>query len=187
MDIDWREPSREADAWIVQHIMGRDVFWTAITGCPEGEEVAPDPHEELRTEAAFSVTRGPAYMAWCCCGSISPEKAPRYPELGGHSSFCLDVVPHYTADIADAWQIVKALARAGYWCQMRTPFGVGEYNDGYWCGFTPHLAGGWNGIPDDWTPAPTMPLAICAAACAWFDNTQRPTPPASAVSTPPRP
>ena len=70
----------------------------------------------------------------------------------------------YTVNIAAAFQVVDAMNERGYWAQMRSPFGTGENNDGWWCGFTPHGSTGWNGRPDHWTSAPTLPLAICRAA-----------------------
>lgn len=66
--------------------------------------------------------------------------------------------------IPDAWDVTEDMHVRGYWCQMRTPFGTGEHDDGYWAGFTPHLTTGWNGKPDNWTQAQTLPLAICRAA-----------------------
>lgn len=69
-------------------------------------------------------------------------------------------------DIADAWMVISRMEEKGFWAQTRTPFGLSQCNDGYWCGFTPHLATGWNGTPDDWTSAKTQPMAICLAALA---------------------
>lgn len=69
-------------------------------------------------------------------------------------------VPWFSRSIDAAWMIVEALEKRGLWCQMRTPFD----DDGYWAGFTPHNTTGWNGKPDHWTQAETMPLAICLAA-----------------------
>lgn len=69
-----------------------------------------------------------------------------------------------SADFAAAMMVVDKLDEEGYWAQMNTPFGKDEYNDGYWCGFTPHLATGWNGVPDHWTQADTLAKAICIAA-----------------------
>jgi hypothetical protein len=84
------------------------------------------------------------------------------PIGGGYATFA--VVPHYSTDIAAAWQIVEMMERRGYWCQMRTPFQAGDGGDGFWAGFTPHGTSGWNGRPDHWTDATILPLAICLAA-----------------------
>jgi len=81
-------------------------------------------------------------------------------------------VPHYSTDIAASWKVVAAMEKRGYWCQMRTPFGTKAQNldDGYWCGFTPHGTSGWNGTPDHWTSASTLPHAICLAALAAMER-----------------
>lgn len=75
-------------------------------------------------------------------------------------SFC----PMYSTDIAAAWQVVEKMQERGMWAQLRTPFGKGKMDDGFWCGFTPMLTTGWNGRPDHNTSAAMMPLAICLAA-----------------------
>lgn len=67
----------------------------------------------------------------------------------------------YSTDIAAAWQVVAAMEARGYWCRMQTPFRPG---DSYRAGFTLHGVSGWNGRPDHWTAAETLPLAICCAA-----------------------
>jgi len=71
-----------------------------------------------------------------------------------------------STDIAAGWQVVEQMQSLGYWCQARTPFGPpgSKGCDGCWAGFTPHLTTGWNGRPDGWTHAETLPLAICRAA-----------------------
>lgn len=76
-----------------------------------------------------------------------------------------DSTPKYSTDIAAAFAVVMAMEARGYWCQMRTPF-MPPQGDGYWAGFTPHATTGWNGTPDHWTSAETLPLAICRAALA---------------------
>ncbi len=74
------------------------------------------------------------------------------------------VLPHFSTDITAAWLVVQALEKRGFWCEMRTPFSEPFKRDGYWAGFTPHGTSGWNGCPDHWTDAATLPLAICLAA-----------------------
>ena len=76
----------------------------------------------------------------------------------------LDPLPLYSTSIADAWSIVDAMERRGFWCEMRTPFMEPGGDDGYWTGFTPHGTSGWNGRPDHWTRAESLPLAVCLAA-----------------------
>jgi hypothetical protein len=70
----------------------------------------------------------------------------------------------FSTDLAAAWQVVERMGKLGKWCQMRTPWGKGKDDDGYWAGFTSHLTTGWNGKPDHWTQADTLPLAICRAS-----------------------
>ena len=92
---------------------------------------------------------------------------PHFDEKGRMLSFCnCPEMPHRSTDLNAAKPIIDKLAELGYWAELRTPFGKDEYNDGYWCGFTPHLTTGWNGIPDHWTQAETMPEAICIAGLA---------------------
>lgn len=74
---------------------------------------------------------------------------------------------YYSGRIDYAWQVVEKMESLGHWCQTQTPFGaIGSLAayDGYWAGFTPHGTTGWNGTPDHWTCAETLPLAICLAA-----------------------
>ena len=74
-------------------------------------------------------------------------------------------LPHFSTNISAAWEVVERLDALGYWFQGRTRFdNEGEHDDGCWAGFTPHLTTGWNGQPDHYTNAPSMPHAICLAA-----------------------
>ena len=74
--------------------------------------------------------------------------------------------PRYSTDISAAWQVCQVMEARGWWCQMRTPFDTSTqtHRYRYYAGFTPHKTTGWNGTPDHWTPAPSLPLAICRAA-----------------------
>lgn len=72
-------------------------------------------------------------------------------------------IRHYSEDVSSAMLVVRRLGELGYWCQMRTPLERDSEAD-YWAGFTPHSTTGWNGRPDHWTRAETLPLAICRAA-----------------------
>jgi hypothetical protein len=63
--------------------------------------------------------------------------------------------------IADAWMIVDRMAQLGWWAQLQTP---ADGSASYWCGFTSVGFTAWNGKPDYWQDAATMPLAICEAA-----------------------
>ena len=151
--------SRELDARVAR-ALGLDVVgegrcqkyehgeWGVSTGWPK--EVTP----------AWPIR--PIYVAHCVCDLEDFDGMPMF----GHFWGCLDVVSEYSTDIAAAWQVVEWMCERGYWCEMRTPFGTGDHNDGYWCGFTPHLTSGWNGVPDDWTSAPTLPEAICLSFLA---------------------
>lgn len=85
-----------------------------------------------------------------------------YYELPGSSA--VDEVPHYSTDIRAAWEVIESMTKRGLWCEMRTPFGADDLDDGYWAGFTPYGTSGWNGIPDHWTSATTLAEAICLAA-----------------------
>jgi hypothetical protein len=74
-----------------------------------------------------------------------------------------DVIPSYSANMNAAWKVVEKMAKLGYWCQIRNEFEARGGPD-CWAGFTPHSTTGWNGRPDHWTQAETVPLAICLAA-----------------------
>ena len=107
---------------------------------------------------------GPDGLATGYCDRPWPEDAERYGDVP--MLFSGEGMWSPSTDIAAAWQVVEWMCERGYWCEMRTPFGTGDHNDGYWCGFTPHLTSGWNGVPDDWTSAPTLPEAICLSFLA---------------------
>ncbi len=98
-----------------------------------------------------------------CDGPIVKELHDQYDEWG--------ILPHYSTEMGDAWEIVGEMEQRGYWCQMRTPFQAPPDGDGHWAGFTPHGTSGWNGRPDHWTSAETLPLAICRAALCTQDAT----------------
>ena len=80
----------------------------------------------------------------------------------GKKDIGLDV-PHFSTDIAAAWQVVEKMSKRGFWCQIRNEFEAHGGPD-CWAGFTPHSTTGWNGAPDHWTQADTAPMAICLAA-----------------------
>jgi hypothetical protein len=73
------------------------------------------------------------------------------------------ILPFYSTEIGDAWLVVELMHTRGFWCQIRTPF-EGHDTADCWAGFTPHSTSGWNGRPDHWTQADTVPHAICLAA-----------------------
>lgn len=80
-------------------------------------------------------------------------------------------VPWFSRSWEAAGMVVEQMATRGYWCQMRTPFEPHGGPD-CWAGFTPHSTTGWNGRPDHWTQAETIPLAICLAALATLEASQ---------------
>lgn len=82
------------------------------------------------------------------------------------------VIPLYSVSLEAMWLVIDEMYRRGFWCQMRTPFQAGADGDGFWAGFTPHGTTGWNGKPDHWTSAETMPHAICLAALKASGETQ---------------
>lgn len=57
--------------------------------------------------------------------------------------------------------VLKRMSQLGYWAVLKTPF----TDDGsYSCGFTPKGVTGWNGRPDYFIMAESLPLAVCGAA-----------------------
>jgi hypothetical protein len=93
------------------------------------------------------------------------DKYGKCSKCGLNKSYWERITPprYHSVDIAAAWEVVEKMHELGYWAQIRTPFGV-ESNLDNWCGFTPHETTGWNGKPDNWTNAETIPSAICRAA-----------------------
>lgn len=71
--------------------------------------------------------------------------------------------PWFESSIEAAFQVVEKMRERGYWCEMRNDFTKAARAD-CWAGFTPLGVTGWNGVPDNWTCADTLPLAICRAA-----------------------
>lgn len=72
------------------------------------------------------------------------------------------LVPRFSERIQEAWLIVEAMHKRGYWCRTQTPWRQSDTD--YWAGFTEHEWTGWNGRPDYWTSASSLPVAICLAA-----------------------
>jgi len=133
------------------------------------ENAEPDP-EMLGAWSVYPYGREkqPTYLKRCNCDLVDEyaDSCDLEPLGSGHIYWCLEVVPFYSTDLAVAWELIEHMHEQGYWCQMRTPFGKGEESDGYWCGFTPHLTTGFNGVPDDWRCGDLMPQAICRAFLA---------------------
>jgi|SRR3990167_2953537 len=113
-------------------------------------EPEPPPHEGHET--VWQPDYSPK-NCWCCL--------PEYDK----GDVCEWEPMIFSTAIVLAWRVVEHICQTKkMWCEMRTPFGEGQHNDGYWCGFTPHLTTGWNGRPDGNTQGSTLPIAICRAA-----------------------
>jgi hypothetical protein len=68
-----------------------------------------------------------------------------------------DVIPHYSSDIAAAWEVVAVL-RGGLDFHLSATF-RGSTDEHWRAAFTPiHVGDGWHAVGD------TAPLAICLAA-----------------------
>jgi len=78
--------------------------------------------------------------------------------------FTMPIVPRYSTELRAAFEVQAELERRGFWMQLRSTFGLGQYADGWWCGFTPHLTTGFNGRPDYSAQAATPAHALCLAA-----------------------
>lgn len=152
---------RELDAEISAKVFGKPVIGWEPAFCPEGTWCfIPAEHDDYANQPVF---------VDCCDGDHSDcdsdflgEK--RFFERTGHGHSCCDVVPCYSSEVSAAFSVVERMRELGWWCQMRTPWGGDDEGDGYWAGFTPQGVTGWNGRPDHWTKADTMPEAICRAA-----------------------
>ena len=77
------------------------------------------------------------------------------------------VAPEWPESIADAWELVEEMERAGNWTRLQTPF---TPRDGYRFGCTPSGITGWNGMPDIYESGNTAPISICKAWIAWKEG-----------------
>lgn len=139
-EIDAMEAGRDLDATIAIHLFG----WKWMLRKGENDTalrfLAPPNYKERDSDLPSNGNE-PCWSDWDSMG-----------------------LPHYSAILSSAWLVIEKMDEDGFWCQMRTPFGKGSNNDGYWAGFTPHLTTGWNGRPDHQTSAESMPLSICRAS-----------------------
>ena len=135
---------RELDARIAERVMGERILWAHAAWSKEdwlSSHGEGEPTEQNTPAIVLDEDRRDG------------DPLPRYL-----------IIPRYSTSIADAWSVVDTMERRGFWCEMRTPFMEPGGDDGYWAGFTPHSTSGWNGRPDHWTRAESLPLAICLAA-----------------------
>lgn len=71
--------------------------------------------------------------------------------------------------ITQAFELVDAIAKEGWWLKLTSPFRPGEPWHG---GFTPHDTIGWNGRPDYAASGSTPAKAIFEAALLWVNRSQ---------------
>ncbi len=81
---------------------------------------------------------------------------PNKPSPEGTCSVTSEVVPHYSTDIAAAWEVVEKLCELDEFCLI-TYFGSGGKVDGWVCELM-------SDYKHDRMKALTAPLAICRAA-----------------------
>lgn len=108
----------------------------------------------------------PVYLRHCCCEFAEPEDV----RILGHLSFCLAVVPAYSAEIAAAWQVLERVRELGH-----TEWLLERYSDGYAVIISRPRSGRTCEHPAEscctcweWVQrtAETAPEAICRAALA---------------------
>lgn len=129
-----KDAGRELDALIAEKVMGWGRQFGSFAGTAEWHEDAVQ--------------------------LVSPEYAyPLRPTTMPITYY--DGFPHYSTDIAAAWQVVVKMGERGYHARVQSPFIPG---DEFHAGFTPHGSSGWNGRPDFAASADSAPLAICRAA-----------------------
>lgn len=70
----------------------------------------------------------------------------------------------YSRSAGAMLKLITAL-KGRYWCELKINF---DPSDQYpcWAGFTPALTTGWNGVPDYYAHASTLPMAVALAALA---------------------
>lgn len=93
-------------------------------------------------------------------GQRLPDKT--YVDTGERHAWgpIVNEIPHYSTDIAAAWQVVEHLMRQDYRYVLRGNF---EGNGLHWCGFDEE---GWADLNPLWQSplCESLPLAICRAA-----------------------
>jgi hypothetical protein len=120
--------------------------------------------DALIAEKVMGWTRYPAGMHPTDNRTISGVLycPPYYPYDAGSAN----VVPYYSTNISEAWEVVTKLAERGLWMTMLTPFNAA---DGFHVAYTPHGEAQWQaGLGT--VIADTAPLAICRAALKALDK-----------------
>lgn len=148
-EIDWIAPSREADAWIAEHVFGYEtvgLVWASPDPSCGGWDVVWSGQTEHEQ---------PAYVAHCCCDL---GRRPDDNDYGDHFAGCLRVVPFYTRDaittrlvldkIQDAPRFIDALCTEVY-----VEPELFYYDSVRWASYTAL-----------WALITASPLAICHAA-----------------------
>lgn len=146
------QPGRELDAAVAERLMGQQVVGEALCWRnPECTGLLVDLYQEHDSMGGYNAGRQPVWVDHCSCDI---ERDPDIAQIGGHSTFCLEVVPFYSRDIAAAWQVVERLIAASYTFRVRF-----EVNQQWYCEFALR-AKGWHASSD------TAPHAIAVAALA---------------------
>lgn len=105
MDIDNMQAGRELDALIAEKVMEHRVLGRANADCFDCDWVI---YGEGGSE--------PVYLEECQCeewkASMAEVGIQEEPNIFGHYSCCLKVVPEYSTDIAHAWLAVDRLIPA---------------------------------------------------------------------------
>lgn len=99
---------------------------------------------------------------------LSEEWDKRHPLWDGTSPVTIAAdwdrdLPHYSTSIADAFQVVQAIEKRGFWMELKSPF---DSDSPWFAGFTPHSTTGWNGLADFVGSGNNPAHAICVAALA---------------------
>jgi hypothetical protein len=167
--------SREIDALIAEHVFGLAVQGEWLPAwAPEGDwSVRPEwrerggvelhpvyvgscMHEGYRDEMVARVRRLQAEHGWADA-EVEKHIAKDDEEWAcGHYWQCLEVVPHYSTDIAEAWRVVEKMREKGWDVMVDT---TGYPGEEWRCLM-------WQGERERWIPAAAQsaPMAICLAA-----------------------
>ena len=98
--------AREMDAMVAERVLGMKVLgWTTCVHVDGSWSIHPDSDVEGWNCYA---ERGPVWLHRCLCHL--GEREPRHAAFG-HGASCLEVIPNFSTDLAEAWSILNAISR----------------------------------------------------------------------------
>lgn len=152
--IDQMQAGRELDALVAEQVMGWPVLGWTTCAYADGEWTM-HPGDE---PSGFMVhaEHAPVYLRTCHCADVDVEDLELVEEdrIFGHYTFCLDVVPRFSTEIAAAWQVVEKMRSLGWFYSVSDVIEINEHLARF---FKPDQ-------PDAQAMDASVSLAICRAA-----------------------